>query len=93
MAQAGLAVLKIQKVEVVNPATSPVPVHEQGTANVNVTNPAGSPVPVAPQGTQNVNVTGGSVAVGPPAAVTSGGQRLGIDSGVTRGRRPRSAPR
>jgi hypothetical protein len=80
VAQAALAALKVQ---VVNPSTSPVPVHEQGTANVNLTNPATSPVPVAPQGTQNVNVTNGSLAVGPPAAVTSGGQRLEVDSGVT----------
>ena len=80
VAQAALAALKVQ---VVNSSTSPVPVHEQGTANVNVTNPASSPVPVAPQGTANVNVTNGSLAVGPPAPVTSGGQRLQVDSGQT----------
>jgi hypothetical protein len=80
VAQAALAVLSVK---VVNPSTSPVPVHEQGTANVNVTNPATSPVPVAPQGTQNVNVTNGSLTVGAPAAVTSGGQRLQVDSGST----------
>lgn len=79
VAQAALAALKVQ---VVNSPTSPVPVHEQGTANVNVTNPATSPVPVAPQGTPNVNVTGG-LAAGPPAPVTSGGQRLQVDSGQT----------
>jgi hypothetical protein len=80
VAQAALAALNVK---IVNPPTSPVPVHEQGTANVNVTNPASSPVPVAPQGTQNVNVTNGSLTVGAPAAVTSGGQRLQVDSGVT----------
>jgi hypothetical protein len=80
VAQAAMAIMKVQ---VVNPSTAPVPVHEQGTANVNVTNPNSSPVPVAPQGTQNVNVTNGSLAVGPPAPVTSGGQRLQVDSGQT----------
>jgi len=80
VAQAAAAVLKVQ---VVNTSTSPVPVHEQGTANVNVTNPTGSPVPVASQGTTDVNVTNGSLAIGPPAPVTSGGQRLQVDSGQT----------
>lgn len=61
------------QVRVTNTAADAVPVAPQGTAKV------------AQQGTADVNVTNGSldVKVPPPAAVTSGGQRLQVDAGQT----------
>jgi hypothetical protein len=76
VAQAAMAVLKVQ---VVNPTTSPVPVHEQGTANVNVTNPNSSPVPVAPQGTQNVTVTNPNSS--PVPVAPQGTQNVNVTNG------------
>jgi hypothetical protein len=50
----------IQDVFVTNSTREPVPVHEQGTADVNVTN---APLAVHEQGTTNVNVTNAPLAV------------------------------
>jgi hypothetical protein len=57
----------------------------QAVLQVNVVNPTTSPVPVRQQGPADVNVTNGSLAVTVPAQdpVTSGGQRLQVDSGQT----------
>jgi hypothetical protein len=50
----------IQDVFVTNSTREPVPVHEQGTADVNVAN---APLPVHEQGTADVNVTNAPLAV------------------------------
>lgn len=68
VAQAAAAVMQVN---VVNPPTSPVPVRQQGTADVNVTN------------TADVHVANSSLTVAPPAAVTGGGQRLQVDASQT----------
>ena len=58
--QVAAAAPGIQDVFVTNSTREPVPVHEQGTADVNVTN---APLAVHEQGTANVNVTNAPLAV------------------------------
>jgi hypothetical protein len=55
----------------------------QAILMVKVVNTAAEAVPVSQQGTADVNVKNSSLAVTPPAPVTSGGQRLQVDSGQT----------
>ena len=72
------AAAKLTPVVVTNDAANPVPVDQQGTADVNVTNAS---VPVQQQGTADVRVTNGSLTVAPQPAITDGGYGIGTAAG------------
>jgi hypothetical protein len=86
---------KLTPVFVTNDAAHPVPVDQQGTADVNVTNSSlsvqqqgtadvrvtNTSVPVQHQGTADVRVTNSSLTVAPQAPITGGGYGIGTNAG------------
>jgi hypothetical protein len=69
---------KLTPVFVGNDAANPVPVAQQGTADVRVTN---ATLPVQQQGTADVRVTNGSLSVTPADPVTGIGRGIGANAG------------
>ena len=73
---------KLTPVFVTNDAANPVPVVQQGTADVRVTNAS---LPVQQQGTADVRVTNASLAVAPEAPITGIGRGIGTSAGSSIG--------